>query len=112
MNIKINAQHLTLSPKQEEAFRLKIEHLARLASRLEDESSELRMDLIFRETRRPADAYECHLTCFVPQDILRAEAQGASLENAVDEIVDKMKTQIERYKDKLHHLHERGKKTK
>ncbi len=110
MEIKINCQHLTLNADQEAAFRRKIEHLARLTSRLQDESSEWRLDLKFRATRRPEDTYECHLTCFVPQETLRAEAEGASLENALDEVVDKMKTQIERYKDKVHHLHERGQK--
>lgn len=109
MQIKINTQHLSLSAAQEELFDRKVAHLAHLASRISDESSELRLDLKYRETRRPEDAYECHLTCFVPHDTLRAGSQGPSLENAVDEVVDKMKAQIDRYKDKIHHLHERGK---
>ncbi|MFH0820324.1 MAG: HPF/RaiA family ribosome-associated protein [Candidatus Peregrinibacteria bacterium] len=111
MQIKINTHEVILTSEQEALFRRKVEHLAQLASRLSDEASEIRLDLFRRKTKRPQDAYECHLTFFVPYDVLRAEACGETLENAADAVVGKMKTQIDRYKDKTHHLHERGKKS-
>ena len=98
MQIKINTQHLTLNEGQEERIHSKIEKLTTLAGRLSDESSEIKVDLIYEQARRVEDAYVCHITFFVPGDTLRAEARHESLENAVDEVIDKLKPQIEHYK--------------
>lgn len=103
MQIKITAQHFTLYPEEEARIQKKIEHLTKLGARLADEASEIKVDLSFESARRPTDCYACHVTFFVPKDTLRAEAYGDTLENAVDEVVTKLKTQIARYKAKLQH---------
>ena len=107
MQIKINVQHIHLSPHQEEMIHSKIEHLSHLSARLDDESSEVRVDLIYEKSRSAEDAYKCHLTFFVPQDTLRTESHSDSIENAFDDAIDKMKTQIEYYKSKIHHMEKR-----
>lgn len=109
MQIKINTQHLTLIPEQEARILKKMEHLTHLGARLADEASEIKVDLSFESSRRPNDAYACHVTFFVPRNVLRAESHSDTLDNAVDEVVDKLKTQIERYKAKL--IHDEKRKT-
>src|SRR3989338_4280505 len=74
MDIKINTQLIQLNPLQEQMIQKKINPLAHLACRLEDESSEARVDLIYTKSRQPARAYRCHVTFFVPGSVLRAEA--------------------------------------
>ncbi|MFH1012327.1 MAG: ribosome-associated translation inhibitor RaiA [Candidatus Peregrinibacteria bacterium] len=107
MQIKINTQHLHLYPQQEALVLKKVEHLTTLADRLTDESSQVRVDLAHEESRRSEDAYDCRITFFVPQDTLRAEAHGDTLVNALDEVIDKIKTQIEHYKAKIHRVSKR-----
>ena len=107
MEIKIHTQHGELGEEREAFLRQKFEKLTQFAHRISDESSEIRVELIYQETRKTEDQYTCKLTLFVPGDTLRAESHDASLENAVDEVIEKIKKPIEHYKDKTHHMSER-----
>lgn len=107
MEIKLHTQHVQLSDERKAYFLEKFEKVTHFASRLSDESTEMKVDLIHQSSKKLEDAFECHLTIFVPHDTLRAEAHSDSLENAVDEVIEKIKAQIERYKDKEHHISER-----
>ena len=107
MEIKIHTQHVHLSEEQKELIHNKIEKLTHLTDRLSDSSSEIKVDLSHEQSRKTEDAYECVLTMFVPHDTLRAEARAESLEASVDEVIEKIKGQIEHYKSKLHHLEDR-----
>ena len=109
MEIKIHVQNLHLSAEQEAEIEKKFEKLTAFAQRLSDEATTIRIDLIHEDTKKIEEAYGCNLTLFVPNDTLRAEARGATLENATDEVFEKIKTQIERYKDKMNHISERTK---
>lgn len=107
MQIKMHSQHVDLSEEREAYIRDKFEKVTHWADRLSDESVEIKVDLIHQAAKKREDAYECHLTIYVPHDTLRAEAHSDSLESAVDDVIEKIKTQIERYKDKEHHISER-----
>ncbi len=107
MQIKIHTQNVELSQEREAYFMEKFERITQWTSRLSDDSSEIKADLIHQASKKPEDAYECHLTLFIPNETLRAEAHAASLENAVDNVIEKIKGPIERYKDKTHHISER-----
>ena len=107
MEIKIHSQHMELSAAQKEAIEAKCSKLAQFANRVSDDSSEIRDDVAHEASKRPEDAYVCKLTLFVPHDTLRAEARDSSLENAVDDVLEKIKAPIEHYKDKTHHISER-----
>lgn len=102
MQIHLNTQGITLGAEREAIITRKIEHLTVFADRLADESSYVKVDLIHTPARRPDEAYECHVTFFVPHDTLRAESHDETIEDAVDDVVEKLKTQIEHYKAKLH----------
>lgn len=104
MQIKIKSQNLNLSDSQTEMIMGKVEKLAHLADRLGDESSEFRVEVRHEKSRKPADAYSCQLTIFAPHAVIRAESRDESVENALDDVLGKIKTQIDRYKAKIHHL--------
>lgn len=104
MKINIHAKHLDLGPTQEDLVRQKFEKLVHLANRIDDESTEIRVDLEHEESRRQEDAYLCKLTLFVPGDTLRAEARGTTLEDCVDSVVEKIKGPISKYKEKTQHI--------
>lgn len=107
MEIKIHTRDVRLGVEREQEIRERFGKLTKFADRIGDESTEIRVDLIHEESRKKEDAYSCILTLFVPQDTLRAEGRSASLETAIDEVLEKIKGPIERYKDKLHHISDR-----
>ncbi len=104
MEIKIHTNRVTLGEAQEASILRKFEKLSHLAARIEDESSEIRVDLSYEDTRSKNDSYGCILTMFVPQETLRAEARDETLENVVDAVIEKIKGQIEHYKNKVQHI--------
>ena len=104
MEIKIKSQNLSLADSQKEKILSKVEKLRHLADRRGDESSEFRVEIRYEKSRKPQDAYTCQLTIVAPHAVIRAETREESVENAVDDCLDKIKTQIERYKSKIHRL--------
>jgi ribosomal subunit interface protein len=107
MEIKIHARGVALRPKQEISIRKKFEKLTKFADRIGDESTEIRVKLTREAVRKKDDAFICILTLFVPNDTLRAESRSGTLETAIDEVLEKIKGPIERYKNKTHHISER-----
>ena len=107
MKIKILTQHLELGKERETYIRQKFKKLTQFAHRISDESSEIRVELAHESSKKSDDQYVCRLTLFVPGDTLRAHARSGSLENAVDDVIEKIKKPIEHYKDKMHHMSER-----
>lgn len=102
MQIKIKSTNLSLNNNQKSNIKSKVEKLAKLADRLGDTSSEFRVEVRHEKSRRSEDAYICQLTIFAPNAVIRAETRNNTIENAVDECMDKIRTQIERYKAKTH----------
>jgi ribosomal subunit interface protein len=104
MQIKITPQHLTLNKTQEAMIIRKVGKLVTYAARISDESSEIKVDVSHAKSKKPEDAFQCELTLFVPQDTLHVEAHSESLRSVIDEAVEKIKKQIERYKAKVQHV--------
>ena len=107
MEIKIHTRGVALRPKQEAAISKKFEKLTKFADRIGDESTEIRIQLIHEASRKKDDAFICILTLFVPNDTLRVESRSGTLETAIDEVLEKIKGPIERYKNKTHHISDR-----
>lgn len=107
MQFKIKTKNLNLSDDQKEMIQSKVEKLQHLADRLSDESTEFRIELKHEQSRKASDAYSCQLTIFAPNAVIRSETRSESIENIVDECVAKMKSQIERYKSKIHHANKK-----
>ncbi len=107
MKINLLKERLELNEQQEAQIIAKFEKLTHFADRLGDESSEMKINLAHEPTKKPADAFNCFVTIFAPRDTLRAHSHKDTLENAIDDVLDKLKGQIEHYKSKLHHLEDR-----
>ena len=108
MQIKFVLKNVSLGDDQKEYIESKVEKLSHLADRLADESTEFRVEVDHEESRMQEHAYQCIVTIFAPQETLRAEARSDTINNAVDDVVNKLKVQIEKYKAKIHHINERG----
>ncbi len=102
MEIKIKSKHINLSDGQKNTIHDKVGRLQHLADRLSDDSTEFRVEIRHEESRKADDAYICQLTIFAPHSVIRTEARNNSISTVVDECMDKIKSQIERYKAKIH----------
>lgn len=101
MQIKIKSKNLNLSDSQKEAIETKVTKLQNLADRLSDESTEFRVEVRHERARKSTDSYICQLTIFAPNSVIRAETRNETIENAVDDCMNKIRSQIERYKAKI-----------
>ena len=106
MDIKIHATNFQLNKAQEEKLNEKVAKLESLAGRLSDESAEAKLDVELQASQKDEETFACHLTIFVPGDTLRAEAEDASLENVVDDVIGKIRGQIEKYKARTQHIND------
>lgn len=104
MQINIKSKSLPLSTRQKKMIYEKVERLKHLADRLNDESSELRVEVNYQDVRRSQDAYICQITIFAPHAVMRAETRGEKLANTVDECLEKIRKPIARYKVKINRL--------
>lgn len=102
MQIKIKSKNLNLSDRQKESIENKVTKLQHLADRLSDESTEFRVEVRHEKSRKTIDSYICQLTIFAPNTIIRAETRNETIENAIDDCMDKIRTQIDKYKAKIH----------
>jgi ribosomal subunit interface protein len=107
MNIQLHTQNMNLSDEQKSLILKKIEKLTRLADKIKDESSEIKVDIKHEGVKDPQEAFLCKISVYVPQDTLHAEARDKNMMDSVDDVVEKLRKQIEHYKDKIHHLSER-----
>lgn len=108
MQIRIKSQNLNLADSQKDSIENKVSKLQNLADRLGDESTEFRVEVRHEKSRKTSDAYICQLTIFAPNAVIRAETRSETIENAVDDCLDKIKTQIERYKAKTNRSDKKG----
>jgi len=109
MNINIVERNINLSEERRAMIKDKVSKLSHLADRVQDESTEIKIEVEHEESRVADEQDICKITIFVPQDTLRAEARSDSLINALDDAISKINPQLERYKDKMHHISERTK---
>jgi len=80
------------------------DYIEKKASRLDrylNQIDEKRIDLAFRKTaREPANRFVAQITLRGRGFILRAEERSSDIKTAVDQVLDKIERQIERYKGK------------
>jgi len=109
MQIQIFSNSITLSDKQKDYINEKIENLTKYAERLADEATIIRTDVEKRKMRSGDQKITTQITMYVPHAVIRAEEHGQNVEETVDLTVEKLKKQIERYKDKKHRREKGGK---
>lgn len=96
MKVYINGHNLNVTPKLEEYIERKIGRLDRYMPNI----SELQVDVTEEKSNRnPEDEYSAQVTLRHERGtILRAEERTSDIYVAVDNVLDKMYRQIERYK--------------
>ena len=108
MNIQFIKSHLDLIDAQKEYITKKIEHLGKLADRINDESMEVHVSIKENKLKTTDHNISVEVTMIVSHALIRAEVNGKTLEEAVDLCEEKLRRQIERYKGKLHRRTDSG----
>lgn len=109
MQVSIIQKHLNLSEAQKEYIQEKIDNLKHLGQRVDDESTQVRVDVELSSLKTTNKNISLQVTMHVPHAVVRAEVMAISPEEAIDLAVDKLKKQIERYKGKQHRRDTTGK---
>jgi len=108
MQFQFHTIGFKLSAEQEELIQEKIQNVSKIASRVDDESTIVRVD--FEHTRFPEEdkRFNSEVTIFAPGAVIRAECYESTVENAIDTIEDKLRSQLERYKSKQYRRGHKG----
>ncbi len=78
----------------------KIGKLATYCRRLKDEGSSIRVEAEGRDTKKSRDQVKVMITIHLPGNVmLRAESRKFKALDAVDSCIEKLESQIKRYKD-------------
>jgi len=109
MQVSIIQKHLNLSESQKDYIQEKIENLKHLSQRLDDESTQVRVDVEHNSMKTTNKNILIQVTMFVPHAVVRAEVMATTPEEGIDLAVEKLKKQIERYKGKQHRRDQSGK---
>lgn len=78
----------------------KIGKLATYCKRLKDDGSSIRVEAESRDTKKSRDQVKVMITIHLPGTVLRAESRKFEALDAVDSCVEKLESQIKRYKEK------------
>lgn len=98
MQISIVHRHINLSDEQREYIEEKIIHLRHLGQRVDDESTQVHVDIESNNIKTSNKNISLQVTMLVPHAVVRAEVLGVTVEEAIDLAVEKLKKQLERYK--------------
>lgn len=111
MNIQHVEKGFHYSAKELKAVATKIGKLATYCNKVKDESSYIRVDAENRKTEKKRDAMKVAMTIKLPSKILRAESRRPEVTEAIDRCVEKLTTQVKKYKE-LHTAKGKAQKTR
>lgn len=109
MQVSIHEQGLHLNDDQKDYILEKIDHLKKYEERVDDESTQVRVDVEMNKIKTSNTNITVQVTMFVPNAVIRAEVYSVTIEEGVDIAVAKLKKQIERYKTKKNRRDHSGK---
>ena len=109
MQIQIFDRHITLSDKQLEYIREKVFNLSEYGHRVDDESTQVRVDVESNTIKTSNKNITVQVTMFVPHAVIRAEVYSTTVEEGIDLTVEKLKKQLERYKSRQNRRDKSGK---
>lgn len=100
MQVTLIEKNLTLNEKQKDYVNEKVLNLKTYSERVDDESTQIRVDIETNKIKTSNKNITVQVTMFVPHAVIRAEVFSTTIEEGVDLAVDKLKKQIERYKSR------------
>ena len=99
MNIQHFEKGFHYSDKELIKIAKKIGKLATYCKKIKDESSYIRVDAERRDTEKKSDSIKVAMTVKLPKKVLRAETRKTDSLEAVDRCVEKLKSQVLKYKE-------------
>ncbi len=108
MKIQLVQHHIELTEKQKDYINAKVENIQKYERRVADEASQIRVDIERHKVKSSSEDIELQITLRIPHSVIRAEVRGATVEEATDKAMDKIKKQIERYKTRKHRRNKAG----
>ncbi|MBU1703278.1 ribosome-associated translation inhibitor RaiA, partial [Patescibacteria group bacterium] len=96
----IHEKNLKLSDFQKDYVLEKVDHLKTYGERVDDESTQVRIDIQTNKLKTTNKNYTVQVTMYVPHAVVRAEVFSQTIEEGIDVAVEKLKKQIERYKSR------------
>lgn len=109
MQISFHEKNLTLNANQKEYITDKIEALGTYGERIDDESTQVRVDVETNKNKTTDKNITVQVTMYVPHAVIRAEVFSTTVEEGVDLAEEKLRKQIERYKGKISRRDKAGK---
>ncbi len=97
MQINFHQKGLRLSDRQEDYITSKIEMLSKFKI-MEDPSVVVRVDVEYQEHLSSDKKILMAVTASVPQETLRAETDALTVEEGIDLLEEKLRSQLEKYK--------------
>lgn len=97
MQISFHQKGLRLSGSQEDYITAKLESLTKFKV-MEDPSVTVRVDVEYQEHVSSENKMSMAVTAVVPQDTLRAETDALTVEEGIDLLEAKLRSQLEKYK--------------
>ena len=101
MQVTIFDRNLNLSEFQKDYINEKVENLKTYGERIDDESTQVRVDAESNSIKTSNKNITVQVTMFVPHAVIRAEVFATTVEEGIDLAVEKLKKQIERYKSRV-----------
>lgn len=100
MQVTIFDRNLNLSEPQKDYINEKVDNLKTYGERIDDESTQVRVDVEANSIKTSNKNTTVQVTMFVPHAVIRAEVYSTTVEEGIDLAVEKLKKQIERYKSR------------
>lgn len=109
MNITFSHSHLEMNEDQKNYVIKKVEKIQKYERRIADEATQIKIDIKQNKTKHTNEHITLQITLVVPHSIIRAEVNGVTVEEATDKAIEKLKKQIERYKNRKNRRNKDGK---
>lgn len=109
MQVQIFDRHISLSDNQLDYIREKVFHLKSFGERVDDESTQVRVDVESNKIKTSNKNITVQVTMFVPHAVVRAEVYSTTVEEGIDLAVEKLKKQLDRYKGRKNRRDKSGK---
>jgi len=108
MNYNFHTQGFRLAESQEDYAREKLSHVLKNAPRSEDESTIVKVDVEKTKLSSEDQRFLVEVTAHLPRTVIRAEVFASTVEEGIDNVEEKLRKQVERYKGKMHRRNDVG----
>lgn len=109
MQVQIFDRQISLNDDQLEYIREKMFNLKSYGEGIDDESTEVRVDVEANNVKTSNKNITVQVTMIVPHAVIRAEVYSTTVEEGIDLAAAKLRKQIERYKGKKNRRDKSGK---